>query len=323
MMKYKVFLGVILIISLLLSSFSSCHVPTEGRDQDTASETTAIGYDAEETIAIKYVYLPNYVDVAFVSDEQKAEWKSALVSLLNNEKIPLYNDEGKGFEDYTYLYPDQPCIETGYQLALFDINIDGIPELLVNVGGGSAGNAFYYVYDLFTGAEIGTLEGGHSNAWCIYFHQTTGKYEAIGQFEWRSGWTGKMRMVHRAVITETIGLGEAYLHETSMMYAYYDINAVKVEIPDADADEGYRTEWEEVYTGVYFSVDGSKASIEEYFAAQDDFVLNYFRITETGLLLFDWDDVVDKDDDVLTKAEKMAEALLTSDQKFIEPKGNK
>ena len=60
-------------------------------------------------------------------------------------------------------------------------------------------------------------------------------------------------------------------------------------------------------------------SIEEYFAAQDDFLTNYVRITETGMILIDWDDVTDKEDDVLSKAEKMAEALLSTDQKFIQP----
>ena len=318
MTKYKWLLSAVLVIVIMLSSFSCRDAQVGDPIQDAAEETSSENKVEEENEAIKHVYLPKYIDVTFMSDAQKTEWRAALVSLLNNEKTPCY-DEGKDLVGYTYLYPDRPCIENGYQLALFDINVDGIPELLVNVGGGSAGNAFYYVYDLLTGAELGTLDGGRSNAWCIYFHQLTGKYEAIGRFEWRSGWTGKIRMVHRAVITETIGIGEAYLHETSMMYAYYDINAVKVEIPDADADEGYRTEWEEVYTGVYFSVDGNKASIEEYFAAQDDFLTNYVRITETGIILIDWDDVTDKEDDVLSKAEKMAEVLLSTDQKFIQP----
>lgn len=33
--------------------------------------------------------------------------------------------------------------------------------------------------------------------------------------------------------------------------------------------------------------------------------------------MIDWDDVADDEDDVLTKAQKMAEALVASEQEFI------
>ena len=46
---------------------------------------------------------------------------------------------------------------------------------------------------------------------------------------------------------------------------------------------------------------------------------NYIRITETNIQLVNWDDVISKEDDVNVKAEKMAEALITSNQKFVVP----
>ena len=272
------------------------------------------GSESDTVENIKYVYKTKYIDVQFASEEQKNSWKSALVSLLNNEKSIVYdeNDHGIG---YSYLYPDRPCIEIGYQLALFDFNSDGTPELLVNAGGGSAGNAFYFVYDIVSGKELGTLDGGHDNSWCVYFNQLTGKFEAIGHFEWRSGWMGKSRHVSRASLASTVGLDETYLIETSLMSAYYEINAVNIDSPYEESEHIYTLE--EIYTGVTFYVDGNIATIEEYFAAQDRFTENFIRITETAIRLIDWDDVTDEGDDVATKAEKMAQALISSDQEFV------
>ena len=202
---------------------------------------------------------------------------------------------------------------------MFDINVDGTPELLVNAGGGSAGNAFYYVYDIISGEEIGTLEGGHNNSWCNYFNQLTGQFEAIGQFEWRSGWMGKIRFVNKATITNTMAWNDTYLHETSLMCAYYDIDAAEVELTDEEVDAGIHSSWEEIYPGVRFWVNGDSASIETYFDAQDEFTENYIRITETGIQLIDWDDVTSEEDSVAVKMEKMAEALISSEQAFIKP----
>ena len=295
-MKIKYALIILLSIVICISCFG-CNEVTDATVGN--SDVTTSG----ETEEVKYVYRTKYVQVEFVSDEQKTEWKNALVSLLNNEKIPNYNSDGS--VEYSSLYPDRPCIERGYQLALFDINTDGVPELLVDVGGGSAGNAFYYVYDIVSGKEVGTLDGGHDNSWCIYFNQSTGKFEAIGQFEWRGGWSVKMRLVNKATLTNATDRDGACLNETSWMYAYYN------EEPES-AHEEKRAE-------VEFWVYEESASMEEYFAAQDDFTENYIRIAETGIKLIDWNDVTSDGDDVALKAEKMATALIATNQKFIAP----
>lgn len=268
----------------------------------------------EATEKVKYIYQMQYVDLAFVPDEQKNEWKSALVSLLNNEKTPVY-EKGEGLDGYSYLYPDRPCIEPGDQLALFDVNTDGTPELLVNVGGGSAGNTFYYVYDLMSGKKIGTLDGGWSNSWCIYFDRTTGRFASIGQFEWRDGWAGKIRFVNKATIPGAMSESNDRLREENLLCAYYTIDKVPVRTTDGEDDQ------EEIYTGVLFWVNGESATIEEYFYAQDRLTEDLIRIAETGIRLIDWDDVVGRDEEVAVKAEKMADALLSSGQKFVKPMG--
>lgn len=287
---------------------------------DCTLEAASVEKSNEGTGKVKYIYQTQYVDLAFVSDEEKNEWKSALVSLLNNEKTPVC-EQGEEAEEYSYLYSDRPCIEAGYQLALFDINIDGTPELLVNVGGGSAGNAFYHVYDLMSGEEIGTLNGGYDNSWCIYFNRSTGQFESIGQFEWRSGWEGKIRLVNKATITDTLAGSSKYLYEETQLCAYYRIDAVSVELTEEDekTDSAIQSAWEEVCSGARFWVNEDHATIETYFKAQDRFTENHIRIAETGMQLVDWDDVANGDGGIATQAEKMADALLSSSQKYVKP----
>lgn len=292
---------------LLITCFGCSSKPTPS---DTPEET-----DTEEVV--KYVYKTEYIDVDFIKKEDKDAWREPLIKLLSNAMTFTYDREN-GQEGYTCPYPDQPAIEKGYDAALFDINIDGVPELLINAGGGSAGNTYLIVYDLLTGEEYGSMDGGHDNSWCIYLNSETGAYETVGQFEWRDGWTGKIRFVNKAEITQTMGSG-VILYETPWMTAYYEINATITVIPEDEKNADYDFISEEIYPGVKFYVNDSKACIEDYFAEQDRFTENYIRIAETGIRLFSWYDITDDEDDNVTSAEKMADALLSSDQQFIVP----
>lgn len=62
----------------------------EKSESDSISEAASAEKSDDEPEKVKYIYQTKYVDFAFVSDQQKSEWKSALVSLLNNEKTPVY-----------------------------------------------------------------------------------------------------------------------------------------------------------------------------------------------------------------------------------------
>lgn len=115
-MKIKFTLIILLAMVVCMSCFG-CNKDT-GMDNTSVSnsdETTSES-NVEETEKVKYIYRTKYIQFEFVSDEQKAEWQNALASLLNNEKIPIY-EKGEGLAGYSYLYPDKPCIEIGYQLA--------------------------------------------------------------------------------------------------------------------------------------------------------------------------------------------------------------
>ena len=79
----------------------------EKSESDSISEAASTEKSDEEPEKVKYIYQTKCVDFEFVPGEQKSEWKSALVSLLNNEKTPAY-EKGGGLDGYSCLYPDRP-----------------------------------------------------------------------------------------------------------------------------------------------------------------------------------------------------------------------
>lgn len=121
-MKNKNVLAAILIIVLCVFCVGCRNDVNEKSESDSISEAASAEKSDDEPEKVKYIYQTKYVDFEFVPDEQKSEWKSALVSLLNNEKTPVY-EKGGGLDGYSCLYPDRPCIENGYQLALFDMSL--------------------------------------------------------------------------------------------------------------------------------------------------------------------------------------------------------
>ena len=265
-----------------------------------------------------YVYKIEYMDFAFIPEQEKQAWRQPLINLLNNEKIPRYSNGGD-LLGYDYLYPDSPCIDIGRSLALFDVNVDGTPELLVNLGGGTAGNAFYAVYDIYTGRELGYMDGGHDDSWCTYFNTASGIYESIGCFRWRCGWMGQTTFVNKASIPDRLSMDEPEVYEYTWIETYYEIDMVEVPLTPEEKEKGYDSAHEDVYPGVKFWVNGDLADIYTYFDAQEDFDKNYVRIAETGITLVSWDSVTEEGDDVGTRAAKMADALLSLNQKFVVP----
>lgn len=315
-MKIKrIIIGILVIFIMIVCAGCQQETARDCLDSTVGTESQSQG----ETITnVEYMYSISYKDIEFISPKTYESWRDPLAKLLSNKAIPY----GSGGEimGYTYLYPDQPCIANGYQLGLFDFDMDAVPELLVNLGGGSAGNAYYYVYDIITGELLGSLDGGFDKSWCTYLNLDTGKYEIIGQFEWRMGWQGKQRIMRKATLTNTMSDNRKILYDSSWLYAYYEIDAAELELTQDEIDAGIHASWDEIYTGVEFRVNGNESYIGTYFSEYDFFLENYIRIPETALLLVDWDDVCDYDEDQAVRAKKMTDALLSSKQQFIQPK---
>lgn len=254
------------------------------------------------------VPLSNEYQEVYVSDAVKAEWYAPLVKLLSNQE-ESYGNPQDGIIGYEPPRPDDPSIAAGCDMGLFDVNLDGVPELLLNLGGGSAGNDYFYVYDIFTGENIGTINGGGSEAWAVYYDVENNKYITIGRYDWRSGDSGSRHFVKTIIYDEN---NHEY-REKSLFFSSYEYD--KIERVDENGDfSGIDIE----IADVSFGVNGESSEFQNYHYEITEFYQKHCLVPYTGIKLFYWSDVSDEDDSYQERAEKMANMLLYgSEQKFI------
>ena len=126
--------------------------------------------------------------------------------------------------------PNDPSIVAGCDMGLFDVNLDGVPELLLNLGGGSARNDYFYIYDILTGEKLGTINGGGSDAWAIYYDIESNTYIPIGRYDWGSRDSGSSHFVKTIIFDETV---QEYC-EKSLFYSAYEYD--KKELLDENGD---------------------------------------------------------------------------------------
>lgn len=289
------------ILAVLLTILSGCDYNRTAEQNSTKEETIEEKSEVKTEEKIIYQIKTEQIQYEYIDESEKEKWREPLIMLLENMKSPKFE---KMICDIPY--PGRPAIEHGYSASLMDINLDGVPELFIDVGGGSAQNRFYYVYDLLTGKELGTLNGGYNDTWCVYFNRQSGSYEVLSHFEWRIGWMGKSRFVSSCEITTDPETCEDILVEHYLMSAHYSISTND---PDDFEDKL-------AFDSISFYVDGTLSYIDEYFEAQDEFNKNYVRLFETSMVTVHIEDLP-KDDK--SKEEITADNLLNTSQIFIRP----
>ena len=251
---------------------------------------------------------PSENDTMYVTDSQKAEWYAPLVKLISNQE-EAYGNPADVILGYKPPPPDEPSIASGYRMGLFDVDLNGVPELMLDLGGGSAGNSYYYVYDIFSGERIGVVNGGGNEAWALYYDVKNEYYKNIGRYDWRVGDSGSVHYITTVCYNEEEkGYCEKYLFCSS--YAYD-----KKQMLDENGEpNGMDLE----LADVSFSVDGEPEDFQEYHYALTEFYQEHSLVPHTGIKLFTWRDVSDNTDTYQARAEKMANRLLySSGQKFL------
>ncbi len=238
----------------------------------------------------------NGKDIYFISDSEKETWRPYLVKLLENVRQNLGDPSSAPF-------PDKPSVDDCVSFGLFDINFDGIPELIGDTVGGTAGNRAYIVYDLKTGETPYNFTSDFYGSWAYYYNVLTGKLEAAGLFQYRYGWEGAGGHLMKITYNEKNKSYNAY----SVIYAEYELHT-KEDFQEID------------YMTVKFTVNNNKnADFWDYYSVLGEFNENCIRIKETALVDFFWHDFGDSDANGKSDAEKMADALISSSQKFIKP----
>ena len=300
----------------LCASLSACQArepsPAETTSVEAATTEPDVFYPRDPTPIPEILFYPAIPGDGhrIADDSMKADWEQPLAKLLSNVLIPY----GKGGEILGYtasLDDNAPAVPESYACGLLDVTADGVPELLIYPlgGGGSAGNALYFIYDIHTGEKIGSLDGGHDKSWCYYYDTETDECRLYGQFWWRMGWAGRDRYVQKLVYRdqERPYVSDIYLHTS------HTIDAVQ------ELDEDGNSSWEEVYSNTNHYLNGKKVTMDDYYEEYDHFTTTCIRLPDTALVLFHWDDVAADDADYAEKGQKMAYALTHSEQVFLLP----
>lgn len=291
----------ILKVILLLLASALCFVAVSCGQTLTPKEAVAQDYDR---IDGKNIY--------FIADEQKLEWEKSIAALLSNVRHPYYTDDPemkKGGYKATAVSESVYC-------ALYDITQDGVPELLLVPwgGGGSAGNAVYYVFDIMSGEEIGYVEAAFEETICVYYQREDCALRTVAQFQWRGGWSYRSRWILTIDYDpDAKEIGGELLFQTG-----HYIDGEIVDQAPTDEEGIYSGTWVETYPDTRYKVDGEAVDLDSYYYEYDNFIRNWIRIPETALCLFSWSDVAEDEDDDVSRAIKMARALVTSKQKFID-----
>lgn len=244
------------------------------------------------------VYRINGENLYFAPTEEIEALREPLVSLLSNRSEIVYRDDG-GYDE-VIPDPSKSSVTHCYACGLFDVTADGIPELLIHPFGyeGSSGAVDYYVYDIKTGEKITEISSGRGSL-CLYFDTERNMLTMVENSMTQGGNYSKYTNFTISTFDSEKG---RYATELSL-FARYEL----------DAPTQYQNT-------VEYEINGSPAAWNDYDALYDNFYMNYVRIPETELNLIYWSDVSSSEDSLGVSAEKMAEALLSSGQKFISGK---
>ena len=310
------------IISMLAATVTVaaiCASACACRDNSTPEETTLpaeTAAPAEDTLPFTPPPSPPPPKVLFypaipgdgsrvVDAAQKESWEEPLAKLLSNVLIG-YGEGGEYLGYKASVDENAPAIQFPFSCGLLDVTADGTPELLVfPLGyGGSSGCAYFLIYDIFTGQEIGHLDGGHDKSWCYYYDTEAGECRLYGQFSWRIGWAGRERFIQRVVCLDT---PQPYSSETYLMTSH-GIDLVEVE---GGLDE--------VYSSTDYYLNGERVSLDDYYEEYDSFTATCVRLPDTALYLAYWFELTEEEDSYPEKGRKMAYALTHSEQVFLLP----
>lgn len=241
--------------------------------------------------------------VYFVSEREERSWEKPLTALME-EAFRLLEERSAVSEMDACLSEDCAAIAAGYACGLLDVTRDGVPELLIHPFGyfGSSGSVNYFIYDIYTGDRLGDIRGGMEESWCVYYDTQAARWDLVGQYWLRIGWSGRERYIETVTCDADTGeySSSVYLHTSHQIGMTPDFSA-------------------ECYPDTVYEIGTEGATMDDYYTEYHRFVRNRVRIPETELQVFRWSEVAQEEDSPEVRYEKMVQALIGSTQKFPKP----
>jgi len=190
---------------------------------------------------------------------------------------------------------EEPGIPGSFAIGLMDINFDNSPEVLAAHAGGSMGNVFIEIYDLDSGEQLISYNSAHweSNE-NIYLcvADKNGEYVVLSEGALRIPDLGWIKLIN--VLPKSIDSQSRYLmtenlfaESVSNEVGYYEHNGKIIE----------------------------KSQYDEYYQT---FLDEYKKMESTQIQLIKWSSIEAENRNELV--EKMADALISSSQGFIDHK---
>lgn len=259
----------LLLILLVMTTLSSCGKETP--DTATVTTTTAESEDRSP------------IDV--LPQSEKAGWrdpvKAIILSVLPNGDSPAERAMGAG---------------------LLDLDLDGVPEVILAYPGGSAGNTCFDVRDLNTGELRGFFGAGwygdkQLGELAVYLDTETSRYIYVGQANYRIG----RQTMERSVYTITLDDKGQFKDKQLFLEEY-----------------SYPADWNQTLVGdatVVFKAGGNTITHEDYFSRLEAFWQKLVKIEGTDFVCIDFDDVQGETNEEI--AEAVADSLVNSTQEFV------
>ena len=320
------FLTVLLSLVLLLSA--GCRGTSAPPSDGETHETTA---EPETTVTTHIDYKPVYDTVDYITDEEKEDWRPHLIRRLTY--VRGFDCEGLPEGEY--------AIGSHTAYALFDLDLDGVPELLggcLNVGSGYATcypYAFYAAYDLYTGRELDTKNFTVSSNTSVYYDAERGAYEVYSMdYE-----TYSYNAAHAASGTFVIDRVEV-LYDCDAWFSPEDFPTER-DIPylvttaylrtsisskgmysEETIDDGYDSNrFTTIYGDPSYILDGKPCEYNEFYIALLSFMNTHISIRDTQLQYVTtfYDSMEDFSELISEQAEAHADRLLSNGQKFVRP----
>ena len=330
-MKIRAVFSCLSLLLALLLLLTGCSGKRPAAPDETDTPETDVEIDAPNKEEVEYRLVIDSVD--YITEEEKEAWRPHLIRRLSY--IEGLSDENLPEGEY--------AIENGQFYALFDLDLDGVPEILtgfLNFGSGFATTYPYFfssAYDLYTGRQVGADHFSVCNNLAVFYNEEKGTYEVYSmdhefsnfRSEHSYGGTFFIERVEK-LYEHTWFPGEGFPSETAVphfvttQYLSTDLSTKGMFSAETVA-ETERAEELHRYVTVYhdpsFIYDGEPCEYHEFYGELLHFMNTRIRLSETQLqyVRTRFRDELARSQDIPAIAEALADELLSLDQQFVRP----